>query len=94
MALRMDGAGENFHSRDPSLRNFRIGPICARQLAGLDANLRDPLGKRAHAIIAHRERGLRFRGRDRASGRVCFCSSQSVYLPNEKSARSRERFGL
>src|SRR6187402_2859120 len=61
MALRMDGAGENFHPRNPGPRNFQVGPVCAGQLAGVDANLRDPLGKRAHAIIAYREGSLCFR---------------------------------
>ena len=61
MALRIDNPGENFHPGDPGPRNFHVGPVCARQLAGFDSNFREPLGQRAHAIISYLESSLRFR---------------------------------
>ena len=44
MPLRMNGARKNFDPRDPGLAPLPgSAPVCARELAGLDSDLRDAL---------------------------------------------------
>ena len=45
MALRMNGARENLHARNPGLHNFAIGSIHVGQLAGFDPDVADALSK-------------------------------------------------
>ena len=83
----------------PDVGRVNLGGLArsraGRELAGFDAGLRDELAEGAGPVVAHRDGRLRFGGECMPAIRLVLVHRKmESYLPNEKSARSRERFGL
>ena len=73
-------------------RDLGFRPIRARELAGLDADLGDLLRQRSARCNRVRRSAARASRVESLPAIGCFGFMH--YLPNEKSARSRERLGL
>ena len=75
---------------------FGSSPIHGRELACFEAGTGEAFAKRLRRIVPHHERLLRFRGQSLPKLIVERRHKEIVarYLPKEKSARSRDRFGL
>src|SRR5207249_1784789 len=97
MTLWMDFSRKNFHPGNPRFLNLGILSFRSGKLACLDASIRKFLPERFNAIIAGAQCAL-CTSIDALPqilfSLVHFDTKLWFYLPNEKSARSRERFGL
>src|SRR5437773_2024527 len=97
MTLRMNFSRKNFRPGNPRFLNLVILPFRNRKLACLDTLLRKFLPESFNAIIAGAQCAL-CTSIDALPqilfSLVHFDTKLWFYLPNEKSARSRERFGL
>ena len=80
MPLRINGARENFHARNPDLRDFRGGAVGGRELAGFDSDLGDELAEGARLRNRAPRLPPRFGGECLASDQSRFGSSENEEL--------------
>ncbi len=90
--LRKNLSRKNVYARDPRSLHLGLASVRCHQFASPDSRTAEPLGERACLIIANNQRvsrtGLY------ALPQIFFVLAHflAALVPNEKSARSRERF--
>jgi hypothetical protein len=95
VTLRMNFSWKNFHARNPRALYLWPRTVCRRELAGINTGIRDALRQRACLIIARSEGVSRFIAQAGPQVRVVSVHVDLLkpLIANEKSARSREKFG-